>query len=405
VAQLVAHSLWERGVASSSLAAPTKSPFLTLPKLTKKIVVMIDLRYVRSGDWISFFLVVLLSGIGLLTVLSATYRPEEPLSFFFKKQLFGVLTGLIIYVVASYIDYRTFERWGYFLYFAIIGLLVFTIFKGSVGFLGGQRWINVGLFRFQPSECAKLFFAPFLSYFLVTDKGTVYTPGTFAPVILTLVVSTLLVLKQPDLGTAVILLCSGLLVIWLAGMHKQFFLICGLVGLVLAPLAWKVLRPYQQQRIAVFLGAGDAQKERYQLEQSKIAIGSGGLWGKGFLKGTQNKLHFLPEGRTDCIFSVFCEEWGFRGALFLLFLYGILFYRLLSLIAEIKQFYAQVLVVGCVMPLALATVINMGMVTGLLPIVGIPLPFMTYGISHLWISYASLGCVQSVMMRRFLMVR
>ena len=390
MAQLVAHSLWERGVVSSSLAAPT--------------IFMIDLRYIRSGDWISLLLVIILSVIGLLTVLSATYRVEEPYSIFFKKQLFGIISGLVLYGLCCIIDYRTFERWGYFLFFGVIALLLATMFKGSVR-MGGQRWLNVGLFRFQPSECAKLFLAPYISYYLVTEKSYPYTIRTFLPILGILAVSTLLIRQQPDLGTAVIVFLTGLVCLWLVGIGKTFFLTTAFIGLIMAPLGWYCLRPYQRERITVFLGRGDMSKERYQIEQSKIAIGSGGWWGKGFLKGTQNKLNFLPEGRTDFIFAVFCEEWGFVGAFLLIVLYLLLFCRLLGLIAALKNFYAQILTAGLIIPLMISTIINIGMVTSLVPAVGIPLPFMTYGISHLWMSFLSLGVIQSVMVRRFFVVR
>ncbi len=362
---------------------------------------MIDLRYIRSSDWTTFLLIVLLSLIGLLTVYSATYRPDEALSLFFKKQVFGVVTGLMLYIVSCYLDYKTFERWGYFLYFGVIALLFWTILKGSMS-MGGQRWINLGIFKFQPSECSKLFFAPFLSYYLATEKISEYSIKTFLPILGALALTMLLILKQPDLGTALVILFSVLTLLWFVGISKQFFFACAFISLIMAPLGWHFLKPYQQQRVLVFLGQGDKTKERYQLEQSQIAIGSGGLTGKGFMKGTQNKLHFLPEGRTDFIFSVFCEEWGFLGALCLILLYLLLFLRLFALTPTIKNFYTQVLAVGLTLPLAFSTLINLGMVIGLLPIVGIPLPFMTYGITHSWISYISLGIIQSIMMRRFL---
>ena len=149
----------------------------------------------------------------------------------------------------------------------------------------------------------------------------------------------------------------------------------------------------------VFLGQGDERKERYQIEQAKIAIGSGGITGKGYLKGTQNKLMFLPEGRTDFIFAVLCEEWGFLGALLVILLYIILFSRLILVISKITDFYAQTLSIGLLLYTIFATTINIGMVIGLLPIVGIPLPFLSYGISHLWISFASFGMIESIVIR------
>src|SRR5581483_5040624 len=173
---------------------------------------------------------------------------------------------------------------------------------------------------------------------------------------------------------------------------KRFFIYCFCFSLLGAPILYKLLRPYQRKRIEVFLGQGDKKKERYQIEQAKIAIGSGGLWGKGFLQGTQNKFMFLPESRTDSIFAVICEEWGFVGALSLLLLYLLLFIRFLYVVATIKNFFAQLLAYGLIIHIIISTIINIGMVCGLLPIVGIPLPFMSYGISHIWITFMSVGC-------------
>lgn len=364
-------------------------------------MIQIDRRYLICFDWVSFFLIIVLSIIGLLTVLSATYNPQIPFSLYYKKQLFGIITGIFFYCMCCLIDYKTGERWGYFLYFATLGLLMLTFITGIVA-KGGQRWISLGFFKFQPSELTKIFFAPYAAYYLSTEKQP-YAFSTFVPLLGMLGFSSILILKQPDLGTALVLLFSGMTLLWLAGLSKKFFITCACVALICAPIAWTGLKPYQKQRVMVFLGEGDQKKERYQIEQSMIAIGSGGLIGKGYLKGTQTKLSFLPEGRTDCIFSVFCEEWGFIGALVLIMLYGALFYRAFRRILSFKNFYAQLLASGLLLPLLVSTIINLCMVMGLMPIVGIPLPFMTYGMSHLWMSYINLGLLQSIIMRRFAM--
>jgi rod shape determining protein RodA len=362
---------------------------------------LIDRRYLHSFDWISFIVMLLLSLIGLLFVFSATYKPEVPFSLFFKKQLFGVLSGLCIYAYCCLLDYRTLERYGYFLYFATMGLLAFTLIKGSIG-MGAQRWINLGFIKFQPSELAKLFFPAFFSYYLYTEKDILSLSITeFMPILGILGFSFLLIAKQPDLGTALLILFSGSTLLWLTGINKKYFLWALACAALTAPILFKCLKPYQRQRIEVFFGAGDKKKERYQLEQSRIAIGSGGLWGKGFLNGTQNKLMFLPESRTDCIFAVVCEECGFLGALILILLYSILFIRSFYVISTIKNFFAQLLASGLIIHIMFSAIINMSMVMGLMPIVGIPLPFLSYGISHLWITFASLGWLNSIAMRRF----
>jgi len=359
-------------------------------------------RIFRSFDWTQVLLISIISAIGLLTVFSATYRPEQPFSLFFKKQAFGLLSGFLIYGVCALIDFRALQRFGYFFYFCISALLMFTIIKGSIS-MGGQRWINLGFIKFQPSELAKLFFPAFFSYYLLTErKGT--TPlMRWVIIISVLLMSMLLILKQPDLGTSLILLFTGIALLWIAGVSHKFFIIAGLSVLITAPITWHFLKPYQRQRIAVFLGEGESRKERYQIEQSHIAIGSGGFWGKGFLQGTQNKLQFLPEGRTDFIFSVFCEEWGFLGALLILLLYGMLFFRLFETLITIENYNARLLATGLVIHVLISTLINIGMVLGLMPIVGIPLPFMTYGITHLWITFASLGWFTNIITQRYLM--
>ncbi|MBN1549772.1 rod shape-determining protein RodA [Candidatus Babeliales bacterium] len=360
----------------------------------------IDRRYFRYFDWLSFGITVLLACLSLLFVFSATYRPEQPYSLFFKKQLIGFCTGLIVYFVFASIDYRSLTRFGYFMYFGVLILLAFTIIKGSIG-MGAQRWINLGVIKFQPSELVKLFLPAFITYYFYTQKDIPsFTWKDFTTPLIVLCISTFLVLKQPDLGTAIIIFALGMLMFWIAGLSRWFFIGGLILFLVSAPLSWNMLKDYQKKRIAVFLGYGDSKNERYQIEQSKISIGSGGLTGKGFLQGTQNKLAFLPESRTDFIFSVVAEEWGFVGTCILLLLYLILFIHLLLVIRELP-FFELLLATGLLTHIGLSTLINVGMVIGLLPIVGIPLPLMSYGISHTWITLASLGWLNGIIVRRF----
>lgn len=364
-------------------------------------MLLIDRRYIKYFDWLGFFLMLILCVIGLLFVFSATYKPEQPYSIFFKKQALGMISGLIIYFTLCFMDYRTIERAGYFLFFATIGLLIFTIIKGSIG-MGAQRWINLGFIKFQPSELTKLLFPMFFSFYIYTEKDKLnFTIKEFFPILTVLLISVLLIRKQPDLGTSLVILFSGSILCWISGLSRKFFIACFLLFCVSTPLLWHTLKPYQKKRIEVFLGSGDSKKERYQIEQSKIAIGSGGLCGKGFLCGTQNKLMFLPESRTDFIFAVLCEEWGFIGAITLIFLYFLLFLRFFFIICSIKYFFTQILACGLIIPIIVSTIINICMVCDLLPVVGIPLPFISYGISHIWITFASLGAFNSIAMRRF----
>lgn len=357
-------------------------------------------RHTLYFDWISFGVIVALASIGLLFVYSATYTAQQPYSLFFKKQLFGMLTGIAIYILFTLLDYRRLARIGYFAYLITLCLLLFTVISGSIA-MGGRRWIQLGFFKFQPSELAKLFLPSFISYYLfIQNDSFIFTIKNFIPLLCIIGISFLLVAKQPDLGTALLVLGTGISMCWLAGMPRKYFIFGAICILITAPISWKLLKPYQKQRIAVFLGQGDEQRERYQIEQSKIAIGSGGLFGKGFLKGTQNTLLFLPESRTDFIFSVICEEWGLIGAFLVLMLYALLFLRTIAIIGTIKQPFTQLLGYGLLMPCILAALINMSMVMGLLPAVGIPLPLLSYGITHIWTTFAALGWIQSIAIRR-----
>lgn len=351
----------------------------------------------RSFDFITFFLMLLLSVCGLLFIFSATYTPEKPFSYFFIKQFMGLAAGIIIYFLCLIPDYRNIMRWGYIAYFGVIALLTLTLIKGSVG-MGAKRWINLPFFKLQPSELVKFLFPAYMINYLHLHKKTViHSFNLFVPILAMLGITFILIQKQPDLGTALIVLFSGLILCWLAGLNRKFFLYSALATFIMTPLIWSfVLRDYQKNRIIVFFGQGNQQKEGYQIEQASIAIGSGGLFGKGLFNGTQNRLRFLPESRTDFIFAVLCEELGLMGAIAVLLCYLMLFLRSFLLIRVLKDTYAQLFASGLLLHILLATIINIGMVLGIMPIVGIPLPLMSYGLSNLWITIACLGVFQNI---------
>lgn len=347
-------------------------------------------------DWLDISLILFISMIGLLSVFSATYAPHAPFSLFAKKQTIGMLTGMMLYTFTCLIDHRRLADWGHDLYIVTLCLLTFTLIKGVVG-LGAQRWLVICGLKFQPAELAKLFLPAYIGiYIKQLPHTTSYHVKQFLLVLTLLAISFILILKQPDLGTALLVSITGILCLWAAGLHKQWFVTGGIMLIMSLPIFWSSLKPYQKNRIAVFLGGGTSHKERYQTEQSLIAIGSGGLSGKGFLKGTQNKLMFLPEGRTDFIFSVICEEWGLIGALCVLLLYLLLCCRLLHKIAHFHSLPDQIVGFGLLSHIFLSFMINIAMALGLAPIVGIPLPLLSYGISNLWVTYASLGWIQSI---------
>lgn len=366
-----------------------------------RLVFDLDRRKLRLFDWPTFFIVLALSCISLLFVFSATHSVagRSHFSSYFLKQLFGVMSGIGIFFIAYSFDYRTLQRWGTIGYYITLLLLVFTLLKGSVGAWGGQRWINLGFTKFQPSELAKLLFPAFFVSTISSDDDDTAPLPRFLPVLAVLALSFLLILKQPDLGTALIVLFSGILLLWLAHIGRAFFIFLILLGAISAPIIWNHLEPYQKTRVVVLFGGGTSRQERYQIEQSQIAIGSGGFWGKGYLRGTQTRLNFLPASRTDFIFSVICEETGFVGATTVIFLFCMLFLRLLVKIALIENVSAQLLAIGLITPSLLSTIINIAMVLGLLPIVGIPLPFVSYGITHLWIGFAAIGWCTNIIAR------
>lgn len=367
---------------------------------------LIDRRYFRYFDWFSFAITLTLLSLGLLFLFSATYTPGQTMSFYFKKQLIGVGISLIIYFVFCITDLRKLSRWGYFLYFLVLISLLYTSLAGFVG-LGARRWISLYFFRFQPSELAKLFLPAFIGYYFseqhVVLRNSALKPPVhefFFPMGIILI-SFILIAKQPDLGTALLVLFTGAALFWILGLDKRWFIGAGLIFLISAPIGWKLLKPFQQKRILVLMGYGDARNERYQIEQAKIAIGSGGLTGKGLLLGTQNKLGFIPEDHTDMIFSVVCEEWGFAGALLIIMLFIMLFIRIIMVTLQLPSLLEQVMSIGLIMHIIVSATINIGMVIGILPIVGIPLPFFTYGLTHLWVTMASLGMLNNIAIRRF----
>ena len=348
----------------------------------------------HNFDWLVTIIILLLATFGLFFIHSTTTNIQVCFSKYFYKQLFGLIFGFFIYLFFYFKKPVSLRRLGYTGFIITLGLLIFTIIKGSVG-MGAQRWINLGIIKFQPSELAKLFFPAFLVYYLYENGKEPVFKNIF-PLLTIFSVCLILILKQPDLGTAILVGLGGLILFAYAGLSHKFFISMFFLSIITAPICWKFLKPYQKKRIEIFLGGGSQHKERYQIEQAKIAIGSGNLWGKGYTQGTQNRLSFLPEKRTDFIFAIICEELGFVGALIILFLYLILFVYQLLLIGKMSSWYDQLLALGLITPLIGSTIINIAMTTQLAPVVGIPLPFISYGITNLWISLAAMGWINNI---------
>ncbi len=365
---------------------------------------MFDRRLLENFDWVLLLIVTVISVIGFFAIYSASvsYGTVTP---YFKKQVLWFYLGLMVMFGSTILDYRILGKWSFWLHLFITILLVYVLFYG-VGGPGSRvnRWIRLGPFFFQPSEFAKFTLVLYLSHYFNDARriNDLSFKDILWPLTVTLV-PFILILRQPDLGTASILLFLFVPIIFLVGLRYKVILITGLLGLASLPIAWFfVLKSYQRSRILTLINPDrDPLGTGYHIIQSKIAIGSGGLWGKGFMQGTQAHLNFLPARHTDFIFSVFTEEWGFVGGIILIGLYFLLIMWCLRFVGKSRDRSGTVLTVGITSILTSHIIINLGMVTGLLPIVGMPLPFMSYGGSAMISSLFGIGLILNVRMRRF----
>ena len=349
-------------------------------------------------------LLILLAGISILNLYSATYAIRDVGgSRIFMKQFYWFLIGFSVFLVMITFNYYYLERLAYPAYFFTVALLIIVLLVGKV-MSGSQRWLSLGPIVFQPSELAKISMVLVLAKFF-SDRGDAEEyrlRDLWQPFVLILVPCAL-ILKEPDLGTALFLgLVSFSMILIVKVNWKSILIFVGFCVLA-APAIWFGMKDYQQRRILTFLrpdteplGAG------YHINQSKIAIGSGQFWGKGYLQGTQTRLHFLPEQHTDFAFSVLAEEWGLVGVTVLLLLYLFLVLWGLNIAKESKDRFGAILAVGIVGIVFWQVVINVGMVTGLLPVVGIPLLLFSYGGSSLISTMAAMGLLMNISMRRFM---
>lgn len=360
----------------------------------------IDRRLVTGFDWPLFVLTVGLALLGIMTIYSATCGADEECPrYLATKQSYWLAIGLVLMVATFAVDYQHLNRWAYPIYAAVVILLALVLVIGITSG-GSQRWLDLRFFSLQPSEFAKL------ALVLVLAKTLCYyEPGyslTALGVPLMLCAPVLaLVLLQPDLGTAVLIFLIAMGVVVMSGLRMRSLLYFGLVAVAALPVGWKFLKPYQKTRIWTFMNPeSDPLGAGYHVVQSKIAIGSGRLWGKGYLQGSQNRLEFLPEQHTDFIFSVFAEEWGFSGCVLLLAGYGLLILLALRAVRRAQDRFGVLLAAGMTAILFWQFTINIGMVTGLLPVVGIPLPLISYGGSSLVTTLVAVGLLISISMRR-----
>ncbi|MGH7965122.1 MAG: rod shape-determining protein RodA [Candidatus Binatia bacterium] len=364
---------------------------------------MFDRRLISHFDWTLLLLILMIVGIGVLTVYSATYERGQELSPWVLRQLSWVALGSIGMFAAFAIDYRRLEGGAYLVYGLSLILLVLVPVLGTFGG-GARRWIDLGFFALQPSELAKLALLLVLAreFHRYTPPQGYGLPDLLYPAVI-VAVPVGLILAEPNLGTAVILGLLFVSVAFAAGTRLSVFALVGGIGGSMLPFLWHYLKPYQRQRVLSFLHPDqDPLGAGYHLIQSKITVGSGGLWGKGFLQGTQNRLDFLPEQHTDFVFAVLAEEWGFVGAAIVLALYGALLARLLVIAWKARDRFGSFLAVGAASIIFWQLLVNIGMNLGMTPVVGVPLPLLSYGGSSLLTMMVTLGLVLSVSTRRFL---
>jgi rod shape determining protein RodA len=366
----------------------------------------IDRRLFFSFDWTLLGMVLLISGIGLLNIYSTGFSfKDAQMTPLYVKQAQWIAIGIIFMVITFSIDYRFVSRYAYFIYGASILLLIAVYLLGSEA-RGSQRWISLGgFFRLQPSELMKLTLIIALSKYFDEHKiaGLYRLKDLIIPSLITLV-PFLLVMKQPDLGTALVLLIIFGSMVLFIGIHWKSLAITAISSIVLMPFTWFFLKDYQKDRILTFLNPeSDPLGAGYHIIQSMIAIGSGGIFGKGFLKGTQTQLKFLPEQQTDFIFSVFAEEWGLIGGVVLVFLFLSLILWGLKIALHSRDYLGTLLSFGITIFIFWELFINMGMVLGIMPVVGIPLPFLSYGGSSMVVLMTSIGLLMNVSMRRYIL--
>jgi rod shape determining protein RodA len=317
------------------------------------------------------------------------------------RQLSWVGVGLVGLLVVVSVDYRNLVRFAPVFYVVGVGLLLSVFILGRT-VSGARRWIHVGPLTVQPSELFKLIFIITLAWALTSARGERLSRVALVGTFVLLGVPFFLVVKQPDLGTALVLV--PVLGATLVGLGLRMKVLGGLAlgSVALMPLAWFVLKPYQRDRLLVYLDPfRDPLGTAYNVIQAKIAIGSGQLLGKGIGGATQSRLAFLPERHTDFIFAVFAEMWGFLGCLVLIVAYALLVLRGFEIAAGTRETRGRILALGVTSVFAVQILINIGMVTGLLPIVGIPLPLMSYGGSSMVVSLTALGLLISIRMRQF----
>jgi rod shape determining protein RodA len=355
----------------------------------------------RNSNFTILIIAILISCIGISSIYSSVYQKEAKQ---WQFQIWWVILGLIIFIFLSNLNYRVLWDITYFLYGLALFLLLLVFVLGAIH-LGAQRWLKFAGFNFQPSELAKLVVVIFLAKHFSSRSidqvsSSVEQKGVWGALILPfifVVIPMALIIEQPDLGSGIIVFLIFIAVLYIARVRFKYIIILFTTVIVCLPVFWHFLKDYQKDRLLVFLNPNiDPLGAGYTVIQSKIAIGSGGFFGKGWLCGTQSQLHFLPESHTDFIFATFTEEWGFVGSIVLLLLYYLLINRGIKIALRTNDSFGRLLAFGISLMLGIQIFVNIAMNLGLAPIVGLPLPLMSYGGSSVVTTFIALGILANI---------
>lgn len=362
---------------------------------------MFKSRFWKNFDWALFGLAVLLTAIGLLVIYSTSFKAANLIApVDAKNQVIFAVLGIAGLVLAARMDYRGWSKLTPALYIFMVLSLIAVLVLGKTA-LGATRWINLGFFQFQPSEFAKLIMIVVLAKYFTTNYDFMENPRHLLISFLYVLVPVGLVLVQPDLGTALVLLVIWLVMAIVARVRLSYLAALAALGLAAVPLVIPLLKPYQRSRLEVFLNpTADPLHTGYNVVQSTIAVGSGQVFGRGLASGSQSQLNFLPSQHTDFIFAVLGEKLGFVGGLLVIGLFVALLLRGLSIANTAEDRFGVFIATGVVTMLLFHLFINIGMNVGLLPVTGIPLPFISYGGTSLLVSMIAIGMLESIAVRR-----
>ncbi|MDD2558714.1 MAG: rod shape-determining protein RodA [Desulfuromonadaceae bacterium] len=365
---------------------------------------MFDRRLVTNLDWGFVGLILLTASIGIVNLYSATSGWDSSSPPLYIKQCLWLGVGVLVMAAVAMFNSRHLLHLGPGAYAVCTAVLIAVFILGETN-MGATRWLDVGLFNLQPSEIMKPVIVIVLAqYFSRHERQDGHSLRDLIVPGITLLIPTALIIKQPDLGTGMMLLFIGATMALFSGIRPKTLAFISSACVTLAAGGWFLLHEYQRARIRTFLNPEhDPLGSGYHIIQSKIAIGSGGFWGKGFMQGSQSQLSFLPERHTDFVFSVFAEEWGMFGALILLALYVLIIFRGILVAHKAANNFGMYLTIGATSIIFWHAIVNLCMVMGLLPVVGVPLPLFSYGGTNMVTTMVAAGMILNVSMRRFML--